>query len=84
MCSLWHLVRQRGNERLDIFWDVSMLGRLYQSARRALSPSLLATGALGASAYAAYQLDWLTVSFDCHVHHHIHAPVRPTKAAVVV
>lgn len=38
-----------------------MLGMLFQSARRALSPTLLATGAIGASAYAAYQLDWLTV-----------------------
>ncbi|CAL5228522.1 g11674 [Coccomyxa viridis] len=36
-----------------------MFGRLLQSAKRALSPSLLATGAFGASAYAAYQLEWL-------------------------
>ena len=61
-----------------------MLGRLYQSARRTLSPSLLATGALGASAYAAYQLEWLTVICDHHVHHPIHAPVPSTRVEVVV
>ena len=38
-----------------------MLGTLFQSTRRVLAPGLLATGALGASVYAAYQLEWLSV-----------------------
>ena len=40
-----------------------MLGRsLFQSTRRVLAHlALLATGALGASVYAAYQLEWLSV-----------------------
>ena len=38
-----------------------MLGSLLHSARRALSPGLLATGVFGASTLVAYQLDWLSV-----------------------
>ncbi len=56
-----------------------MFGRLFQSARRALSPSLLATGALGASVYAAYQLEWLTVTFDLHLHQLIHVPLKSPR-----
>ena len=59
-----------------------MFGRLFQSARRALSPSLLATGALGASAYAAYQLEWLTVTFGPHVHSSFRFPYNLLKPAL--
>ena len=38
-----------------------MLGSLLHSAKRALSPGLLATGVFGASTIVAYQLDWLSV-----------------------
>ncbi|CAK0786056.1 hypothetical protein CVIRNUC_009269 [Coccomyxa viridis] len=37
-----------------------MLGSLLHSARRALSPGLLASGVFGASTIVAYQLDWLS------------------------
>ena len=57
-----------------------MLQTFCKSARRALSPGLIVTGALGASAYAAYQLEWLTVILHLHEHHPIHALMKLMRA----